>query len=561
MLAFRQWVNSWLLVFACLYLHAQAPTDLGFGPPMHLPLHLSGTFGEPRGVHFHSGIDIRTNERIGYPVLAVADGTLSRIRVSPVGYGKAMYINHPNGYTTVYGHLDRFAPALEKYIRNEQNRIKNYTVDMSVPAGTFRFKKGDTIAWSGNSGSSGGPHLHFEIRETKSEWPLNPLLYGYKIKDTQAPVMQGLYWYDLSNYYGKAPVTIPVKRTGSNWIADTLHVPGNHRIGIGWKGYDPQDGIPNKNGLFSLEMLVDDKTYFRWQMQRFSFDETRYAGCHVDFKMKQTSKGDVYHCFRLPGNRASILDASPGNGVIQVRTGDTLRVKILAKDINSNTSEVAVVIIGTAPVSTARDIFNVWPQKSFQYTSPTATVSIPGGTFYDSLALRVSTRQSSDPAHISDILVLHDDYVPLHRDAEIKIKAGDKLPASLYRQTVIVHQNFNGKESAVSTKQEGGWFTAQTRNCGSYFLKTDTQKPVIQQLKKDANPAKGVQFKISDDLSGIDKYAVYLNGKWVIAAYDAKNDLLTWEPEEKLPEGKHLLKVDVSDAAGNINSLTLTIQL
>lgn len=551
------------LLLLCCFMAALAaqPRDLGFGPPMHLPMHLSGTFGEPRGSHFHSGIDIRTNERIGYPVLAVADGTLSRIRVSPVGYGKAMYINHPNGFTTVYAHLDRFAPALEKYVRKEQYRVQNYTVDMSVASGTFRFKKGDTIAWSGNTGSSGGPHLHFEIRETKSEWPVNPFLYGYKKKDTQPPLLQGLYWYDLSNYYALKPQAVGVRRaTGSRWTADTLYMPSNTRFGLGWKGYDQQEGVPNRNGLYSLKMTVNEKTLFAWEMQRFSFDETRYASGHVDFRMKQTGQGDIYHCFRLPGNRASVLDRSPANGTLHVKEGDTLNIAVTAADVNGNETLVRLVVVGVAPVFREAPVFNVWPQKSFQYSAETATVHIPGGAFYDSLFLKVNTRNSNDNSICSDILSLHDDYVPLHREATIQLRANSRLPKGLEDKAIIVHRDLKGKESALGTKREGGFYVASTRSTGDYYLRVDTIPPDINLRGKEVHPTRGAQFTIRDQLSGIASYNVYLNGKWTLAAYDAKADLLTWEPEEKLSPGKHLLKVDVRDAAGNLRSLTLSIQ-
>jgi len=533
-----------------------------FIAPIDLPLYLSGTFGEPRSDHFHSGIDIRTNERTGFPVKAISEGTLTRIRVAPNGYGKAIYIRHPNGYTSVYAHLDHFNPSLEKLIRAEQYKMHSYTVDVSVAERAISFRKGDIIAYSGNTGSSGGPHLHFEIRESSSENPVNPLIFGYTIEDDTRPLLKGLYWYNISDYYHTGPSPLPSRLINdSTWVSDTLFIAENIPVGLGWKGFDQQNDVPNKNGLYSLSVTVNDTPVYAWQIKAFSFDETRYANCMIDYKNKWQGNGDIYQCFRLPGNQVSLLFSSPGSGVIRVKAGDTLHVKIMAADYNGNTTYTRSTIIGKEEIPANTYPRNVWPLRSFQYTTPSNKVLIPGGTFYDSLLLVTNTISTDDKTIYSDILQLHDDEIPLHNKAEIFILPQQRLPAKYAAKTIIVHRNSNEEESALPTVKTSTGYTANTRKTGKFYLKTDTIPPEICLSNFDYENRKffngRLQAYITDELSGIKKYAAWLDGSWFPMEYDAKNNLLFWKMED-VPKGKkHSLKIVVTDYTENTKILSI----
>ena len=262
----------------------QYPED-AFRSPMDIPLVLAGTFGELRSNHFHSGVDIKTQQRQGLPIYAIANGSVTRIKISHWGYGKVLYVAHPNGYTSVYGHLQKFAPEIEAYIKKEQYKKKSYEVEVFPEYGEVKVEKGKVIAYGGNTGGSSGPHLHFEIRSSISEKPTNPLLYGLEIRDATNPTLLKLFGYPLSENakvnQSKSTIELDFKKQADGtFLAETVNAIGT--IGFGFIGYDRQDLAANKNGVYAVQQLVNGRIYTDYDFESFSFTETRYLNTLID---------------------------------------------------------------------------------------------------------------------------------------------------------------------------------------------------------------------------------------------------------------------------------------
>ncbi|MBT8223201.1 MAG: M23 family metallopeptidase, partial [Eudoraea sp.] len=299
------------------------PTDV-FRPPLDIPLILAGTFGELRSNHFHSGIDIKTQQRQGLPVYAIADGTVTRIKISHWGYGKALYIAHPNGYTSVYAHLQKFSPEIEKYVKEIQYRKKSYEVEIFPDFGEIKVDKDGIVAYSGNTGGSSGPHLHFEIRNSLNEKPTNPLLYGLEVRDATNPSLVSLHAYPLStdarvNQSNERIQLNFSKQADGTYLADKVKALGT--IGFGVNAFDRQDMAANKNGVFEIQQLVNGQVYTDFDFDSFSFSETRYINTLIDYTYFGRNRQRIQRCFKAPGNKLSIYKKLFNDGKIEVKEG------------------------------------------------------------------------------------------------------------------------------------------------------------------------------------------------------------------------------------------------
>ena len=291
-----------------VYCQNNIPQDY-FSNPMEIPLILSGNFGELRSNHFHSGLDIKTQQREGVPIYAPADGYINRIKVSHFGYGKALYITHPNGYSTVYAHLQRYAGVIQEYVKDKQYKKESYTLELFPEKEILPVKKGDLIAYSGNSGSSGGPHLHFEIRDPASR-PMNPLLFGINIPDTKKPLINTIFAYPLgkdaqvNNSQNPIKLRLILQKDGSY---KTENVTAFGRIGFGISTYDQQNGASNKNGVYQIRAINNGEEVFKVLFEKFSFDETRYLNRFIDYAYYKTNRSRVQKLFRQSNNPISLI--------------------------------------------------------------------------------------------------------------------------------------------------------------------------------------------------------------------------------------------------------------
>ena len=551
-----------LLCFS-LYCKGQVnyPTDV-FRSPLDIPLVLAGTFGELRSDHFHSGIDIETQEREGLPIYAIGDGTIARIKISLWGYGKALYIAHPNGYTSVYGHLQKFSPEIEVYIKKIQYDKKSYELDVFLNYGEIKIKKGEIIAYGGNTGGSFSPHLHFEIRNSISEQPTNPLLYGFNVSDAVSPTLSGLYGYPLSENAvinqseNKVQLSFSQQKDGS-LLADKIYAIGT--IGIGINVYDQQDLATNKNGVYSVQLLVNGKIYYDYNFESFSFSESRYINTFIDYAYFSKYKRRIQLCFRAPENRLSIYNILHNDGKILVKDGLSYTVVILIKDLKGNITKVIIPVEGAYQKVKSHKKENktdtyIKAKKPNNFDLGIAKVYFPANTFYTDFYIDLKKGK--------DTVGIHHNKVPVHKKFTITFDVS-KYTKEDQKQLFIARLDNKIKPTYVPAYKRINTFTTRTKNLGIYTLVRDTVAPKISAKNfKDKKRLDNYQYlsvNLSDDLSGIRSYTATINGNWILMEYEPKKKTLTYNFDDKIINDKqYKLKIIVVDNVGNSNTLVRT---
>ncbi len=555
-----------LLLIICFVSELKAqkiPGNDTFTSPIKPPFLFAGDFGELRPSHFHSGLDFRTQGQTGMPVLAVKEGYISRVGISPTGYGNALYMNHPDGTTSVYGHLQRFDPKLQEYVKEKQYDRESFPINITLSSGEFHFKKGEIIAWSGNSGSSGGPHLHFEIRDTQSERAINPLLYHMGIKDNSAPKIVALFAYPLTENSN-------VGENRSKKRFDAVPVPGGYRlknnapielygkIGFGIQAEDYFNGTGLKVGIYSATLFCDGKEVFGFKMDHISFDETRYANSQADFEEYILTHRWIERLYRQPGNYLDIYNAPKSSGILTLEEGNGHEFEIVVCDAFKNKASLkfrSITKKSKQPVKSKifskKFLFN----ESNIFENNKIRIEIPKGALYDNLGF--IWKASGQPAGCySELHQVHTKLIPLQKPYSLAIKV-DHLPGSLKNKALIVMINDKAKKEAIGGEYSGGWVTAKTSRFGNFAVAVDTTSPLITPLsikdKKILTDPLKVQFKIADDLSGIKSYRGEIDGKWVLFEYDAKSGILSYTFDKKrITFGKsHLFKLVVTDDREN----------
>ena len=541
------------LFSSSLLAQTQYPKDY-FSPPLDIPMQLSGNFGELRPNHFHAGFDFKTQQKEGLKVYASADGYVSRIKISTFGNGKTIYINHPNGYTTVYAHLQKAVGPIQDFISQTHYKEQAFEIEMYLKPGEIPIKKGEWIALSGNTGASEGPHLHYEIRDTQSEYIINPLHFGFDlgIKDTKKPTLSGLYVYPLfSTTVNKSqrPIVLnySLQKDGT-YLADKVIANGPIGFGITTDDYD--DVSFNKNGAYSVKSFFNGQPSFGFQFDTYSFDDMRYVNALIDYaKYKKTSQRVQKLFMNSKYNLPFIMTNETKGQIIPVPNLDGL-YRIEVGDYFGNTTLVSIPIqYDTTPVilpteSTASK-YLIRSTKDNIFEKDNVSVFFPAGTFYDDFTLNFDVRNS--------ILYLHDDSVPAHTNFIVSI-SNSKLSNEKIDKTYIAR--IDGEKLIYnSTYRKDSIFSSRVKTLGKYKLVTDTLAPKISMLK----PIEGkwvsqnvIQLQISDSGSGIKTYNGYLNGKWVLFEYDNKTNTISHYFNDKfLLNGTNELKVIVTDAMGN----------
>ena len=319
-----------------------------FNSPLDINLILSGSFAELRNNHFHSGLDIKTQGKEGLKTYASASGYISRIKISRYGYGKALYIKHPNGYTTVYAHLKKFSPTIEAYVKKKQYKRQTFEIELFPPLGALKVSEKQLIAFTGNTGGSGGPHLHFEIRDNQ-ERPLNPLMFGFNVKDTTPPDIYELFGYPISknsHINGKTRrIKIKVKKQkDGTYKSERINAFGE--IGFGIISIDKLDLASNKNGVNNIQTLYNGKKSLYVNFNRFSFDETKHLNRYIDYDFFFSNKKRIQKLFIEKNNPLSILKSYSNNGVLKIENDSISTYKVIVSDFKGNKSELRVPING-----------------------------------------------------------------------------------------------------------------------------------------------------------------------------------------------------------------------
>lgn len=532
-----------------------------FRSPITYTLRLAGTFGELRPNHFHAGLDIKSpNGAIGATIVAAADGHISRIIRGPYGFGNALFVEHPNGYTTVYGHLHEFTPPIEAYVKNMQYQEQSYEVDIRPPADLFPVLQGEQIAIMGNTGASAGPHLHFEIRETASGKPANPLLFGLKVTDNTAPRMHQLRVYQLNEQHEAISAkTYKLLHSGNNYrLEDTLEVNAFH-AGFGLSVYDHMDDVPNWNGIYALSMYVNDSLAYRFRADAFSFDESRYLNAHLDYREQRTNGTYFHRTYILPGNKLSLYEHSQNGGVVHLQPNQAASIIILAEDKNGNTSRLQFWVRQRgipSPKQQGYTYFLPYGEESL-IDNGSLYLHFPEGIFYENIYLKYRfTIDHSDHVY-SAMHHIHEPLTPVHHPFEIALRP-TTLPEELRSKAFVAYCNKNGNVTNMGGEWKSDRLFAKSSTFGDYCILVDEVKPTIRplNLKRDMKAAKSMTFKIYDNFytGGSAKdlsYRATVDGQWIMLEKDGKTGILTYHFDEKIPPGEHQLRVVATDAVGN----------
>ncbi|WP_281765643.1 M23 family metallopeptidase [Neptunitalea lumnitzerae] len=534
-----------------------------FIAPLNIPLRLAGNFGELRSNHYHAGIDIKTQQKEGLKVLSVADGYVSRIKVSHYGYGKALYITHPNGYTTVYGHLKKFSKEIQEYVVKKQYEDESYEIELFPTINDLQVKQGDVVAYSGNTGGSGGPHLHFEFRDTETEHIINPILFGMDVKDSKAPVFQNILGYTLdatsqiNGQQGTYQLNFSRQNDGT-YLTNKINASGI--LGFAVKGYDSQDGSYNHNGIYEIEMQLNGTPYLNLDFETFSFDESKQINTYIDYPRYINKHQRFQKTFIDEGNQLSIYNLKTNQGKLAIEPGQDYTVTILLKDIEGNTTKIYVPIHGedkpiSKPYPDTKTNFYLIANRDNYYEVDNASIFFPANTFYKNEYLDIKKED--------EVLWVHNTEVPLQDYYNLTFDIShikDSLDISQY---FIASLYTNGSPRYENTRLKGNTLSTRTKNLGAFVILKDNTPPTAQAVNFADNQwisnYNYLTFKISDALSGIKSYRATIDGKWILTEYEYKNNTLTFNCEDLTFEGsKHKLELTVTDNVGNSTTFTRT---
>lgn len=544
-----------LLFYAIAIAQNNYPKDY-FAPPLDIPMKLSGNFGELRPNHFHAGFDFKTNQKEGLNVYASADGYVSRIKISNFGYGKAIYITHPNGYTTVYGHLKYAVGAIQDKILETQYKEESYEVEIYLKPNELLVKKGEIIALSGNTGGSEGPHLHFEFRNSQTEKIINPLFFGFdkQLIDTKKPVVTNLVVYPIDENtivnQSQRPVNLSLSLQADGTFLSEKVV-ANGSIGFGINTVDYDNVSYNVNGVYKAQILANGKAVFGYKFDEMVFDEARFANYFIDYNRYKKTHVRVQKLFMKNNYPWSNINANIANGIFEITPNFNQINRIEVSDYSENKTVINIPIeyfeqkaIVLSDVK--KTPYLVKYNKDSNFEKENVSVYFPARTFYEDFYLNFDVKQN--------MLYLHDDTVPAHSNFTISF-VDTKSPSELKKKMFIA--SVNGKKlNYIATKLDGNTFSCRTRTLGQFTLVKDVIAPKISSAKSIENKwitgQKSISLTISDELSGIKSYDCYLNGKWILFEYESKLKRITHTfVDGLLNEGKNNLKVVVTDNVGN----------
>ena len=525
--------------------------------PLDFRLLLSGTFGELRGNHFHAGIDFKTKGVEGQKIYAIADGYISRIKVSSYGYGKALYINHPNGQTSVYAHLKEFSEKIDTIVKKEHYKREKFEINVFPKANSINVKQGEVIALSGNSGSSQGAHLHFEIRDTKTEHPLDPLDFGFKVIDNISPILKELKVFDLDNH--KLSKTYKIKKIKENYyVGDTIY--SNEKTGLGIYTYDQSNDAYNKNGVNAIKLFLDSNLIYHFELDKLDFSKNKYINAHIDYEEKVLSKRKFHKCYRLPHNPLKNYKTILNSGYINLDDNKVYHIKFEVFDSYKNKSELSFYLKkAKIDYKDTSEVTNEIVRKFSWYNENNFSnnnfkISINKNYLYESIDFKYLEKDSIEGIY-GKIHQCHYEIVPLHKSAKISIRAS--VPRHL-REKVYIAKIKGEKFRYFGNKWENNFLTAKISEFGDFAIAADTTLPKITGVNiytgKEIKKQQTIKCLIEDKESGIKKYNASINNKWILMEYDHKRKLLEYDFNEIVQKGENIFNLEVEDMLGNIKN-------
>ncbi len=549
-----------IIYFAGILLFFSFQKKPDFISPIKYEIKLAGSFGELRPNHFHSGIDIKGS--IGTPIYAMQDGYISRIKIERGGYGKVLYITHPNGYTTVYAHLNHFQSRIENYVQKIQHKRESYTMESFPAPDKFPIKKGEEIAKMGMTGRAYGPHLHLEIRDTKTAHPINPLQLGLKIKDHKAPKMHAIKVYELNkNLETKAAQSYALHKSGHQYsLKEDTILTDTKRTGIALKVYDHMDGVPNWNGIYKIQLLQDDSLVFEYSNHHLSFAETRYINAHLDYAEQVANNSYFNRCFRLPGNHLSMYKEFKDKGIILLKKNQSTRIQLIATDANNNVSKTSFWLKRTNnnPIfkSAPYQYFLPYDQENIIENNQ-LKIRLPKGTLYHNLYMTYAVDDDGSDGIYSSVFQIDDYKTPAHKYFDIGIRTAN-IPDNLKEKAFIAYCQPDNNIVNYGGHWKGDFLQAKVRDFGAFYIMTDTEAPTIKAHHFQYNMKKkhAISFTVKDNYptagkaKGL-KYKGYIDGKWQLMEMDIKKDRITWNFPSNLKHGKHIVRIIAKDGHNN----------
>ncbi|HEX5652956.1 MAG TPA: peptidoglycan DD-metalloendopeptidase family protein [Chitinophagaceae bacterium] len=533
-----------------------------FRNPLDLPMEIVANMGELRPNHWHMGLDIRTNQKENQPVHAAADGYIAHVGIRPQSFGRYIIINHPNGLSTLYAHLNDFYPELEQYVSAQQYKKESWALELDFSPQQFRVSKGQFMAKSGNTGGSQGPHLHFEIFNTRTSERLNPLLFGFPLHDKVPPSLVKLALYDRGkSVFAQSPRFFTLKKTDSGYIIPKLPVlkTGLNKISFAIQAYDRISGSANADGIYAATLLFDDKPQVNFVIDSIDYEETGFMNAHIDYKYRYNGGAFLQHLSRLPGDRGGVYHQLEGDGVLELSDTAIHTIHIEVQDAYQNMSVLGFRLQyddnlakqgGLPPNPDALFVpnqVNVFEKNDFE-------IYLPEGCLYDSLQPVYLRKVSPASNAVSAIHQFNDASVPVHNAFSVRIRPDRTIPAEWKDKLVI--QRVSRTKTTRKASWQGQWLSARFDDFGSFQAFADLIPPTINELGKgdtvNLSPASRILFTPTDNF-GIKSFRAELNGEWLRFTNDKGRNWI-YRFDERCPYGTHELKVIVEDLVGNITT-------
>ncbi len=509
---------------------------MGFIYPLDRNVVVTGNYGEIRPNHFHAGLDFSTDPVVNLPIKCIADGYVSRIKISSGGYGRVLYVTHPNGYVSVYAHQKKYGVKVDEYIKKIQLEQKKNELEILPSPADLPVKKGEVIGYTGNSGSSTGPHLHFEVRDEKSEIPINPLLI-YDVKDDIKPELTHLAIYSTADTnHIKRILTIAVKQAGDKLsLPKYTQVLAENTFALGFSGFDRANASTNKNNIYEAKILLDDQLIYHHQLNNISFDNGRYVNVFSE------KEGGVkfQKCFSPNCFDIAIYKSVVNGGKIVLK--DTLAHKISLQiadekgNKNTLTFFVKTKSIKGYAVNTIK--YNAFCDKECFIKKEDVEVLIKPGTLSKTTSVGVYINKLGKA-------VIGNKDEPLLKAFSLSIKI-PRVIKGQENKMIILNEN-----TCMPGTYENGWMKAESKSFGMFSIGYDTIAPtIVFPASKKKTSINSLKFKVTDNLSGIADYHIYVNDVWQIAEYDAKSNTISCYFVD--PPATGAIKIEVTDRVGN----------